>query len=345
MRLRVNFNCFGIGLSGGQRVIFDLANGLSKKGLEANLTVLGSPTNFDWYCGERNFKIKYIYPPAWLRLFKQRILSRNSVYVHQDFLSKHIPDCDVNIATICFSAKPTFESKKGKGFYLVQNFEPWFFDEGVKKTVAEESYGFPLKKLCVSNWLAKKVEGINIGNGVNRDIFRSTVSFENKENKLVYVFRGLSRKNDKMALEAINLFCQRVKDAEVSIIARSGETLPAFSFKHSVHYDVDDKELVKLYGEARASLHTPVFEGFGLQPLESMACGTCAVCTPFYGNEYLDNEVNCLLGGNAEILAAQLEKLFLDEEKCKRIVAEGLKTAAALDFNYVVDRVENILKA
>jgi hypothetical protein len=343
--VRVNFNCFGLGLSGGQRVIFDLANGLSEKGLKANLTVLGQPTNFDWYCGKRNFKINHIYPPSWKRLIKQKILRQNFLYELQNFFTENIPACDVNIATICFSAKPTFESKKGKGFYLVQNYEPWFFEKGVEKTIAEESYGFPLKKLCVSNWLSKKVAGINIGNGVNRNIFRPTISFENKGNKLVYVFRGVGRKNDRMALEAINLFCQRVKDAEVSIIARSGETLPVFNFKHTVHYDTDDDKLVRLYGEARASLHTPVFEGFGLQPLESIACGTCAVCTPFYGNEYLENDVNCLLGGNPEILAAQLEKLFLDEEKCKRIVAEGLKTAAALDFNYVVDRVVNIFKA
>jgi glycosyltransferase involved in cell wall biosynthesis len=343
--VRVNFNCFGIGLTGGQRVIFDLANGLNKKGLTANLTVLGTPNNFEWYGGEHNFNVKYVYPPLWMRFIKSKILRQNSLYTHQNFFSEQIPDCDINIATICFSAKPTYESKKGKGFYLVQNFEPWFFENGIRKNEAEKSYKFPLEKLCVSNWLTKKVEGVNIGNGVNRDVFKPTVSFEKKEKKVLYVFRGMSRKNDVMALEALRIFCKRVPDAEITIIARSSEPLPNFKFKHQIHYDLNDQEMVKLYGEARASLQTPVFEGFGLQPLESMACGTCAVCTPFYGNEYLEHEVNCLLGGNAEILAAQIEKLFLDEEKCKDIVAEGLKTAEALDFGKVVDRVFKIFKA
>jgi glycosyltransferase involved in cell wall biosynthesis len=340
----VNFNCFGIGLTGGQRVIFDLANSLSKRGYKTNLTVLGLPTQFDWYCGIRDFSLNYVSPPFWERQLKHRILRRQYLHVQQDFLRRHIPDCDLNIATICLSAKPTFESEKGKGFYLVQNFEPWFYSDSVKKTMAEESYGLPLHKLCVSKWLSKKVGGTNIGDGVNLDVFHQTCSFENKRRQLLYLFRSIGRKNDQLALETIKLFCSRLKDVEISIIARSNELLPAFGFKHTIHYDVNDEKLAELYGEAQVSLHTPVFEGFGLQPLESMACGTAVVSTPFYGNEYLEHDVNCLLGGNAEILAAQLENLFVDEERCRRLINKGLKTARAFDFNNVANKVDAIFR-
>lgn len=342
--MRVNFNCFGIGLSGGQRVIFDLANSLSKRGYKTSLTVLGLPTLFDWYCGDRDFNLNYVYPPSWERLLQQRILRKQYIYVHQDFLRRHTPDCDFNIATICLSAKPTFESQKGKGFYLVQNFEPWFFNEGVTKNIAEESYCLPLHKLCVSKWLSKKVGGTNIGNGVNRDVFHPTKSFEKKGRKILYLFRGIDRKNDRIALETIKLFCSRLKDVEILITVRSGEPLPELGFRHTFFYDVDDKKLAELYGEARVSLNTPIFEGFGLQPLESMACGTAVVSTPFYGNEYLEHDVNCLLGGNAEILAAQLENLFVDDERCSRLICEGLKTAKTFDFNNVANKVDAIFR-
>jgi len=342
--LIVNFNCFGVGLSGGQRVIFDLANSLSKLGYKVNLTVLGLPTRFDWYCGNRDFSLNFVYPTSWERLVQQRILQKRYIYVHQDFLRRRIPDCDFNIATVCLSAKPTFESTRGKGFYLVQNFEPWFFSDGVKKSIAEESYCLPLRKLCVSKWLSKKVGGTNIGNGVNRDVFHPTKSFESKERKILYLFRGVDRKNDSIALETINLLCSRLKDVEVLITARSDEPLPELGFRHTLYHDVDDKKLAELYGEARVSLNTPIFEGFGLQPLESMACGTAVVSTPFYGNEYLEHDVNCLLGGNAEILAAQLESMLADDERCSRLINEGLKTARTFDFNNVAKNVDEIFR-
>jgi hypothetical protein len=68
------------------------------------------------------------------------------------------------------------------------------------------------------------------------------------------------------------------------------------------------------------------------------------VSTPFYGNEYLEHDVNCLLGGNAEILAAQLENLFVDEERCRRLINKGLITARAFDFNNVANKVDAIFR-
>ena len=42
---------------------------------------------------------------------------------------------------------------------------------------------------------------------------------------------------------------------------------------------VDDADLPALYGAAEAFVFPSVYEGFGLPPLEAMACGTAVVCS------------------------------------------------------------------
>ncbi len=44
-------------------------------------------------------------------------------------LEMAIPECDVNIATYCFSAYSVVNSGKGIPFYHMQHFEPYFFDD------------------------------------------------------------------------------------------------------------------------------------------------------------------------------------------------------------------------
>jgi len=94
-------------------------------------------------------------------------------------------DNDFNVATYCFTAYPTVDSHKGKGLYLVQHYEPLFFnDKNVAKTV-EATYKLPLKRLCVSEWLTKKVGGVNIGNGIDLSKFKKHIVHKNVKPKIL----------------------------------------------------------------------------------------------------------------------------------------------------------------
>ena len=89
-------------------------------------------------------------------------------------------------------------------------------------------------------------------------------------------------------------------------------------------------------------------EGFGLVPIEAMACATPVVGTRDGGSaEYLDDEKNCLAfePGDAEALAGALVRLAGDPELRRTVVAGGLLTAATFTVDRQAAGLERALQA
>ena len=175
------------------------------------------------------------------------------------------------------------------------------------KAQAEQSYKLPLTKLCVSKWLKQKVGGVYIGNGVNTKVFHSTNSFQEKEpNSIMYLYRGLSWKGDALAVQTLNQLHALMPNIKVHLVARNQPQEFGLNFPYSLHVDMPDGELAELYSKTRVLLFTSEFEGYGLPPLEALACGTNVVSTNFTGNEYLEHGNNCLLATDSDGLLVQV---------------------------------------
>ncbi len=339
--LRINFNTLGLSSGGGNRVIIELANRLVGRGHDVTITAI-SLDRFSWY-GKENIKAKLnvAFPSKSTRLIRQRIQHQHYFDVQTSMLKKLSPPCDINIATFCLTVAPTIESKKGKPYYLVQNYEPWFFTEPRWKKIAEDSYKSPATKLCVSRWLVEKAGGEYIGNGVNTDIFKPQNTFAEKEAKSVlYFYRGMPSKQDVLALECLQALYNKRK-VRIHIVAQENfkeKINPNFDF--ILHTNPEDSELAKLYSSVRLLLYTSLFEGFGLPPLEALACGTNVVSTPFEGNEFLVDKENCFLGKDRSQLVLRASELLGNDELSKSQLSSGAKTVLDYSFEKVVDRME-----
>jgi glycogen(starch) synthase len=105
-------------------------------------------------------------------------------------------------------------------------------------------------------------------------------------------------------------------------------------------------ELGARYADADALLFTPLWEeGFGLVPLEAMACGTPVVASPTGGaRDFMTDGENCLTfeGGNPESLALALRRLAADPALRRRLVEGGLATAARFDTDRLVAELEDL---
>jgi glycosyltransferase involved in cell wall biosynthesis len=238
-------------------------------------------------------------------------------------LMEIIPDCDVNVATFCWTAPPTYYSGKGRGFYLVQNYEPWFFEDAKTQERAAATYLLPLKKLCVSKWLTEKVGGVNIGNGINLAKFKQQKT--PKLYDIMVIQRSSGWKGDYTAiLEALGK--KRLK----VFVAGGG---------------VSDADLVSAYNSSRVFLFLSKFEGFGYPPLEAMACGTPVIttaCLEFA--THLSNTYVLEKDYTVDDVLRAVDEVSRDDALYERLVKNGLATAQEFDFQKVVDRFLEVVK-
>jgi glycosyltransferase involved in cell wall biosynthesis len=94
-----------------------------------------------------------------------------------------------------------------------------------------------------------------------------------------YVFHLASddpRDNTGSVVKAVELANQRLRDPVQLLVAGN-----APRFETVGH--ITDEELLDLYRGAAAYLDASLFEGFGYQPLEAMACGTPVVASTASG--------------------------------------------------------------
>lgn len=340
-KLKINFNTLSLELSGGTRVILELATRLSLKGHEVTINAIGKHDDAQWFGDVSNLKINFAFPSKMTRLLHQKIFSHSFLDVQSKLLSKMVAnsDCDINIATHCLTALPTLESKKGYGFYLVQNYEPLFFNDPILTAKAENSYELPLTKLCVSHWLQQKVGGIYIGNGINTQIFCPRNAFEEKEpNSVLYLYRDIPWKGDALAIKTLFQLYRLNPNVTIHIASRRSKKTKA-DFPHMLHTGLSDEKLSKLYSQVRVLLFASNFEGYGLPPLEAFACGTNVVSTDFIGNEYLINGENCFLANEPTDLADKLLKLMIDDSLAKSQLEQASQTVKAHDFDNVVEKM------
>jgi glycosyltransferase involved in cell wall biosynthesis len=343
--MKINFNTLGLSSGGGNRVIIELANRLVDRGQDVTISAV-TLQRFDWY-GKENIKAKLnmAFPSVITRIIRQKIQHKYYVDVQLDLLKKIIPDCDINIATFCLTVAPTVDSHKGKPFYLVQNYEPWFFTDPRLIKIANDSYDSPAIKVCVSHWLEQKTGGIYIGNGVNTAVFNPQCTFDEKEpNSILYFYRGMSGKRDDLALKCLSKLYEK-KKAKIHIVAQSNfaKTInPNFPFE--LHTCLSDVELAKVYSSARILLYTSSFEGFGLPPLEALACGTNVVSTPFTGNEFLVDKENCFLAKTTEEITLRIIELLENDELALEQLSNGKSTVADHNFDKMIDILENLFE-
>jgi hypothetical protein len=166
------------------------------------------------------------------------------------------------------TAYPTLFSKKGEPFYLIQAHEPDFFPDDPQQAIkSKATYSLPMTKLCVSQWLLKKLGGNFVGNGVNLN------KFKNLNLERTYDVMLIPRKGPTKG----------IYDGVIENLRQQGLKLFVAG-----NYRLGESELVQAYNQSKAFLYLSESEGFGYPPLEAMACGTPVITTPCieYGQDY-----------------------------------------------------------
>lgn len=158
----------------------------------------------------------------------------------------------------------------------------------------------------------------------------------NKKNQILYVGSLNERKN---FISVIKAFMQsNSKEFQLLIV---GNFSPNFNLNQETQnildkaknnpniefkYNISNKELTQLYNESKLFIFPSFYEGFGLPPLESMACGTPVIASNLSSMaEVCANAAIFVDPHNLNDITQQLKILLNDDILQKDMITKGLK--------------------
>ncbi len=346
--MKINYAIWHTNCTGGTRVIFNIINGLIDRGHE--VVVSSVYGDHSWF--PLRAKVKYV---------PQRInYGRNSSLLGIFSLAKIMEEADVSVATFSLTAYPVHWNGKGKKFYHVQHYEPYFFDSLVKlplRPLIKHTYKLPLNIISSSTWVRNMIkekikrDSAVITAAIDTNIFR----VKEKIDKIFEKEKGIKRvvalgkaKRWKGLLdlfEAMSIINKKRKDVELVLYGVEDLKLKS-PVKYKFMKNIDDGSLVDLYNSADVVVNPSWYESFPLLPLEAMACGTPIVTTRYGTEDYAFNEENSLVvpPRRPDKLAEAILRVINDKYIREKIIKNGLKTAKEFNWKKTVNNFEKAFK-
>jgi Glycosyltransferase len=271
-------------------------------------------------------------------------------------------DSDVTVATYYLTAFSVWFSQNKNPFYLTQDF-PELVEESEGKlglNMFYHSLKLPFSFITVSSYTKQLIvennpsaAKVTIAHpGVDLNIFRPRrTNSRNQKGRVMVILRGSKYKGDEVALEVLKNVNKKVPIHAVfvggkSLVRHYSKTV-GLEFEYSVYSNVSDEVLAELYSSSDVFLFTSYAEGFGLPPLEAMACGTPVVMTDNKGSrDYAIDGFNALISqpGDVKSLSENLLKVIQDGKMRERLIENGLETAKKFTWAKTVESFEKALK-
>ncbi len=162
------------------------------------------------------------------------------------------------------------------------------------------------------------------------------------------------RKNISGLLKAFHILRSRYGNNHTVLALAGGtgwlydevtQTVDDLGLKDSVRFlgRVDDEWLHKLYVGARCHVHPAYYEGFGLPPLEAMACGTPTIVSNVSSLPEVVQDAALLIDpNNHEEIAVAMNRLLSDDALHEELRGKGLQRAHCFSWQRAAAETLNV---
>ncbi len=325
---RIIYICYFTSLCGGRKIIAEHVARLARRGHAA-----------EWWGIKET--------PSWFQVPYRQFRDPNAIGAA---LQQERSACIV--ATwwqTAFLIPPNLRGQS-RGFYLIQDLDQLVYSSDDSGS----SYKLGLTPITEGAWVTEELRrlfGLRpafVGMGLAHRIFYPD-NIERDYDCVFASYRPMSGRDDLKGFETIKevmkLVCRENPSASLVTFGNQG-TPRDLPFPHMHLNQVPDETLRMMYSRAGTFLQASKREGFGLPPLEAMACGLPVVTTDTGGGrEFCIDEQTALLGHSPVSLASQILRLQRNRDDWNRFSAAGLVRASEYRWPPVIDKLENLFNS
>ena len=348
--MRITFIVSSLYLSGGVRVIVEYANRLAWRAHTISI-VTPRDTVDEVIAGELDPQVTVL---ETARGWSDTRYDLGKVLLAWQ-LAQAVPDSEVVVATHTPTTVPAWLAgrilRKGRLAWLYLDYKEMFRGRWVEErllTLAPRRFDRVLvaSQACRQEILdLAGVESVKIGIGLNALFCPRQVERDDDARLVLFVGDTRPRKGLRDFLQAASLIYRKEPELKLAIVSKDACQIQS-EVPFTCYCRPSDEELAALYASCDAFVSASWYEGFGLPPLEAMACEAPVVLADSRGvREFAVDGENCLMVPiqDPDSLADAILRVLTDEKLAKRIASNGLQTASRYSWDDAVDRFERAL--
>jgi len=263
---------------------------------------------------------------------------------------KFIPDGEVLIATAWQTAFWVDElpAEKGEKFYYIQNLETYLGDT----ELIQSTWKLPMKKIVIARWLKEAAEEMGeeaygpVPIALDPDEFSLDRPIDTRPQRVTMLYHRLPIKGGSEGIEILKNVKETHPKLKAIIFAarKPSATIPEWI---ELRIRPDTPQLREIYNSTSVFLHTSHQEGWGMPPMEAMACGCAVVAAANEGvQEFItDGETGFLKPiGDVSALTEAICTLLDNDELRIQLAEAGRNAVQQFTWEKNVRKFELILK-